>query len=45
MVAITKYQDKINQEARKEVVFNKVTNPKVSEIQNNNDRYTVFKNR
>ena len=43
MSAITKYQGKINQEARKELVFNKVTNPKVSEIQNKNDNYAVFK--
>jgi hypothetical protein len=30
--AIKKFETKINQEARKEIVLNKVANPKVSEI-------------
>ena len=43
MKAINKFQEKINQEARKDMVFNKMTNPKVSEIQNKNDKYVVIK--
>jgi hypothetical protein len=43
MNTIKKHENKINQEARKEIVLRKVINPKVSEIQNKNEQYVQQK--
>ena len=39
-----KFKHKIDQEARKTLVLSQVANPKVSEIQNQNDEYLNQKN-
>ena len=39
-----KYKHKIDQEARKEIVFGHIANPKVSEIENTNEAYLNQKN-